>query len=210
MGGAGDRAGASQQQRRALPRGDHPCSEGSEEDRAMHSGLLLEQGGYAATSGRTARSAESEAPDAAPGPRKLREAAADCLPGGGNRDSRTWPRAAAARHGPGRAAGAAERTIYQEEPDGWGRRPSGRLPAAEESTSERRSPLLGGLGGRQAPHWGTSSRVAGSTTWALSESSGGALSGSSVVTSYTDWRWRISRPSGTGESLSPGSYKTLF
>ena len=92
MGGAGDRAGASQQQRRALPRGDHPCSEGSEEDRAMHAGLLLEQDGSAATSGRTARSAESGAPDAAPGPHKLREAAADCLPGGGNRDSRTWPR----------------------------------------------------------------------------------------------------------------------
>ena len=58
----------------------------------MHSGLLLEQGGSAATSGRTARSAESGAPDAAPGPHRLREAAADCLPGGGSYDSRTWPR----------------------------------------------------------------------------------------------------------------------
>ena len=45
-----------------------------------------------AVSGRTVRSAESGAPGAAPGPRKLREAAADGLPGGGNRDSRTWPR----------------------------------------------------------------------------------------------------------------------
>ena len=40
--------------------------------------------------------------------------------------------------------------------------------------------------------------------------SGGGVPTGSSFGAQTDWRWPISRPSGTGEPLSSGPYKTLF